>query len=558
MLTLASRVLKPCLRTPVFPLAITVIATSAVLFSGCGKKDASASSSGDLTISGTLGGGAGSRTAASYNDNSRMAFDEIESLATASTALTEYGVRCVTLSGTPQAGEGTCNTSGSFSLSIAEATGVPIGCFVLKGTSVIAMVAFEGTSTGIDGQAQREGTYVAGTGATGLNFGTINVDLAKGQAIVTKAAVKEEGSSAPGTVSGTWADMTGTWQIKSGGNVPDGYAKVCPPGTQDCQGPSENETIYFAQYAATDGSGGAHTGMALWKDQSAYTSCVMGSGKGEGAQLPSGWTTSSRLQDPLALTTTIPDPLSGKPQAHGGQYLCNLKSSLVTNSTTCLSILTDTALSNGTAWAAGSSQTGAGNTGTNGIDDHWGLTPAQCSLHCSINSNWESSGSCTGEFAVDWNGFGDKLDNVTPVLSGGTSGSWTNGSVPADTSSSDFVSYLEGKVKFFTKSPKARHMFNEIMIKGATGTLTDHKEHSQTACSSTSSGGCTGQVQCQVVENIRLSLVQTSSTEARAELIMKNSLAPNMSEADKQICKNDSNAHIRESEEKMMFKLVKQ
>src|SRR4051812_44062292 len=99
-----------------------MLSAVAVAGSGCSaSKVDSTTSAGTVKISGTLSSGTVSRLSSRLLDNSNI--DDI----LASVSITSFGVRCVTLSGDPQAGEGECDSSGSFSLSLASATGVPIG-----------------------------------------------------------------------------------------------------------------------------------------------------------------------------------------------------------------------------------------------------------------------------------------------------------------------------------------------------------------------------------------------------------------------------------------------
>ena len=137
----------------------------AAVAAGCGSTTPGSTSGTNTVISGKLSGVSLMMSALEETQLTGITSD------ITAESITNYGVRCVTLSGTPQAGEGACDTSGNFSLALASATSVPIGCFVIQGSgvsaSVVAVMAFQGTTTGLDGNPQRQGSYVAGAGASG-------------------------------------------------------------------------------------------------------------------------------------------------------------------------------------------------------------------------------------------------------------------------------------------------------------------------------------------------------------------------------------------------------
>ncbi len=463
----------------------------------------------------------------------------MDASAKAGVMASSYSVRCVTLSGTPQAGEGDADDAGEFSLNIDNSENSPIGCFVLEGTSIIASMSFESDEEGMSGDNSEEGTYTPSSGTTKLDFKTVTIDKDKGTAKVTKAnVVAQNGGEAE--VSGTWASMTGNWQLKSVAKVPEGYIGPCPVGTaeEDCDGPMENMVIHFAQYGALDGANKAHTGLALWESSSAKTACF-GSGGGEGADLPAGWSAASGSG---ALTTSmnglerlLPDPADVNVQSYGGNGTCDDNVA-----TTC-----DQVVNGGT------------DEGTD-PNDGWG-SPAggqfsdnQCKLMCVVNGahdyyKSEDGPACAGRYEVDWDGFNTNLanTNTTPAYSGG----WTG--IDASTDGND-VTYFGNSVRFGNE-PESRFMFGEVILNGNIGTLVDRRTWNFDVCTGTqgASNECDTKASCEFTESTRMTIVQSDASTATIELIMETKGAQANSSAC--VAKED-----RRGSEKWFFKAVKQ
>lgn len=452
-------------------------------------------------------------------------------------AISDYKVRCVTLSGTLKSGEGTCDTAGAFSLSLLADAGSPVGCFVMKNDTLVATVAFEGSSTGMSGSSQREGSYVAGSSSGGFDFGTMTIDVDKGLAIVKKSAITTSNGATGGAAAGSFADMTGSWTIHAISNPPTGYVTAVTSGND---GPTDGQTIYMAQYSAKDTSAATHFGLAIWESQSVFTSCT--SGGGEGAQLPAGWTLlsgagSSTLTGALALTTTFPDPSNASVKisnaSKGGQTLCGI--TLSNSNHTC------SEFGNTYTWLAGANSS------------HWGMTPAECQFYCAMNNMWDYSSTCTAEFNVDWGSLWGSNGQTSPfsgITWGGSSWSGLTSS-----SSTDAVTYFSGAVKF-RKQPRKRFMFNELVVSGGVGTLIDHKDRVASACTSyQAGGGCASAnlVQCHISENNRLTITQTSSTSANVELIQ----VTKVSDTDSSYCAADENIKKELKSKKYIFTVSK-
>jgi hypothetical protein len=500
--------------------SFTRIAAGAALLlalTGCGAKveDPTATGATPITISGSLSGATLSVLESDYAD--LLALGAVGDSSTI-LAVTEYSVRCTTLTGTPKAGEGTCDSSGNFSLTIDAATDQPLGCFIMKAGAIAAVVAFQGTTTGMDGNPVREGAWAAGSGSSGVSFGTITVDLTTQKATVVKSAIT--GATPPTTASGTFADITGNWTIGAPTSTPSGYATVCPAGTSNCDGPMVGMILHLRNYKAVDSSSVAHYGLSIWETEAAFTGCTSGGG-GEGADLPAGWvaqttatTTAAQLTQPLTITHGFPAP-TGISAPSG---FCGAGAGV----TTCDQI----------------------------VAPGWGFSTAgECQFYCAQQSLWNTPyGACMGKFEVDWNGFGTALNATNTSYSGGA---WTG--ITADTvTDPDAILYLGGKVKF-KKQPKQRFMFNELIVSGTVGTLMDQETDNRTICISNGTGGCSSNPTCTVIRSNKLTITQTSATTADVELFQKASLAPGANAA----CASDSQLTNEMKESKWFFKLTK-
>ena len=458
----------------------------ALILGGCAAADGGSSSL--LEIAGTL--------------NVASSSSVMDFSSQANIMASTYSVRCVTLSGTPQAGIGEADDAGAFSLSLDNSENSPVGCFVLEGTSIIASMAFESSDEGMSGGNSQEGTYTPSAGTTKLDFKTVTIDKDKGTAVVSKAAVEAE-NGGEAEVSGDWASMTGDWTIKAVEKVPEGYIGPCAAGTaeQDCDGPMDGMEIHFAEYKAQDAGAKEHTGLALWQSSATKTACF-GGGGGEGADLPSGWSAksgSSELTNAMGgLTTTFPDPADINVPSQG---VCN-----DTTATTCDQVQNGL---NGSDWEWDNSGTGVA------------FTDAQCQFMCVVNEAHEfyksdSFSGCGGRYDIQWDSFGFELGTGTdgvPTYSGG----WTN--VDYDSTEKTF---LNDSVRF-EKDPEGRFLFGEIILNGNIGTLTDSRSWEFDECTGTegSEDACDTKVTCKFTENTKMTIIQDDASNVTMELIME-------------------------------------
>ncbi len=445
----------------------------------CGGTTAATST---VTISGTLA------TTASR----AMDLQEADQRAT-------YKVRCVTLSGTPESGEGEVDdTTHKFSLQIASAAGVPLGCFVLSGTTIVATVAFKGSTTGLDGTTTNEGTYVSGSGGD-LEFGTVTLDLSTGTATVVKADVT--GSAAGGSttvVPGTFASMTGTWAVSN--CIVPSTGLACPEGHRDGGPPS---SLFFHQMGPiTDADAKTHYGFAVWQDATMYAACGSTEGIPTG-QLPTGWTTSdASLTTPL--TPYSLDLMNFKAQSFGGgKTACG--ATYAGPSMTCNEIAANT--------------------------DHWqnghgfDFSVADCKAICvmSAHNDDSSGGSCRREIERDWSKQQAALSAGQLACTGSGCGSG-----PA-----------AGAVTLRDDRPQGRFVANELIINGTVGTVVDKKDHAEHACIGTPGSSCTN-IDCRINEKVTINIQQASATSAVISVTMKNDVYGMNSTTTAQCLNNDS------------------
>lgn len=470
---------------------ITVGACSSLLLLGaCGG--ARSSGAGLLEIAGELS----AITSSSIMNDSAEHSASLQSVE-------GYSIRCVTLSGSPQSGSGTADSTGAFTLNIDNSENAPIGCFILEDTSILASLAFENAETGMDGSNSKEGTFTPSAGTTKLDFNTVSLDVDSGVAVVQKAnIVAENGGEAD--ASGSWQDISGNWTIKAVADAPEGYIKPCPAGTPEnqCEGPVDGMTVHLSQYAALDDTNETRDGMSIWQSSAAKTGCF-GSGGGEGVDLPAGWSAasgSSQLTNPLNnIAYQFPDPAN----VSNDHNICG------SSAPTC------DAVTNVGSWASHGSSTTYSN--------------AQCAFMCVVANSWDyfrQDASCGARYDVDWHSFNEELASVTPSWNAGSS-SWdgiTDGSLDSD--DNEEATYVKGSIRF-NKDPDARFMLGEIKVKGNRATLFSSERWDFEVCTG-SNNDCSGnqRATCKFADNQKLTIIQEDSTNATFELVTEIKAAP--------------------------------
>lgn len=450
------------------------MAVSGLVVTNCSKNATDTTS--NLTISGIVAASRDARDIADIEDGE----DDSRVSCTPSSGATSFTMRCVTLSGTIAASESAVDTSTcSFSLTLPISDGTPFGCFVMNGSSLVATVAFTSTTTGMDGGTTSEGSYVAGGGGS-LEFGTVNLSVASGTATVVKTEVTGTATTASGSSSsGSFTDMTGTWAVSNCKNLTTG--ETC---ASDFRGSGPPSSLYLHQMGpATDGSGGTHYGLAVWKSALAYQNC----GSKEGVTLPSGWTTSDSTLGGGSFTFDSFDNDFSDYSARdfgGGKTTCNFT---YTSGLKCDAISANTG-----NWGNG--------TVTFSADD--------CKAMCAANAVHEiESGTCPARWNTDWS----KVNAATATgqISTCTSAGCGTGAA---------ASYITRSTR-----PQNRFVSNEMVITGSTGTVYDDNSETQYACvkASASTQNCT-QISCTVTEHVVVQINQTSSTTAMIGVTITN------------------------------------
>src|SRR5262245_54009652 len=120
-------------------LALSATAIVAVA-SGCGSSSSSSSSGESVGISGKLATTGGSSRVSLVNASriEDLRFDFAN--ATAAVDLTSLKLRCATSS---DFGEGSCGSDGAFSVSVPNAKGKKIGCFIFQGDDIVGTLVFK-------------------------------------------------------------------------------------------------------------------------------------------------------------------------------------------------------------------------------------------------------------------------------------------------------------------------------------------------------------------------------------------------------------------------------
>lgn len=430
------------------------------MLSACGTKDAAGDGTTTTTISGAL------QLSSLNNQLSIQNADTVRFVPTAITST--WSVRCVTLSGTPQAGVGSVNPdTGAFSLSLLVSAGAPIGCFVLDDTNIVATVVFKEAAQSMTGSSKRAGTFVANSGASALEFGTIAVNTSTGVAEVNVTNIVQTGGS---QLASSWADPTGAWnfQMFCDANLMASTAEYEACTAQLTDYPDESSgSLYFKQYTASDGTE-TKIGLSLWETQAALTVCG-----GEGVTLPSGWTVSTGSE---GLTTAI--TFAGLP---------------------ALADVPATFAPCGTQNVSNCSQvTNVGSWG--------GLSDNDCKAMCVANNIWN---------------YRNNVDTTTTCLARVAGNNWNYSGAKTYTVGASFIGTGTGAGQYlmkFSNNPQARIVVSEAEIKGSAASVMAYEEQDESACINRQNNGSCTSVTCTVVRTESINFLQTSATTMKVEV----------------------------------------
>jgi hypothetical protein len=222
------------------------------------------------------------------------------------TAITDYSIYklyCVTFTDPPNAGEGQFDTSGNFSLVVANAAGVPVGCFIVDTSNqnqTVATVTFTiGTASGMDTGTTTGPVFTGGTYTIAIAF-----DPTTG---VATATVTAGGTPTVGGGSSTFSasDLGGSWQMYCdlANALPDlaacgrAFGGLAIPG------------LFLDPITATDPVKGQVYAMGAWPNVATFIAA--GQTEGMAMTLPSGVSAvTSLLADGIGgWSGTAPDPM---------------------------------------------------------------------------------------------------------------------------------------------------------------------------------------------------------------------------------------------------------
>ena len=489
------------------------------MIAGCGTTSSSNVTSG-VTISGTLSG-------------SRDSSEALHELLRTTNSPTSYTVNCVTLSGTASSCSGTCDSGGHFSCGPLP-TGVPFGCFVEQSGTIVAVLAFTSSTTGLNNTSTSQGSIVAGSGATGMNLGQITLNTSTGTAVVTMANVTTTGGSGPSSTS-TGVSTFANLEDSHGWTIQATPAAQLPPGVQTAttngnNGPTIGQTIFLAQYEATDASSNTHVGLSIWNGGASsatamtdYNACT--SGGGEGAQLPSGFTAiagpnnnASLLSGALLMSTTLPNPANvqiagGSPTpSSGNPGVCSI-TGLNTPTDNCTQVPSEPGFNNPSITANGHGGTVGGDT---------------CIFLCSMNNiGHATGGNCAANVNVNWGQMGPNTFQKTGFDPYWTGSTWVDNSgavsFTADVSPPGGAakSYFGGAVVYSGGNPNNRFMFGELIVSaGGIGTLSNQQPTQTIGICTTNPGqnGCPvpNQATCHLTELDQLTITETAASGGNA------------------------------------------
>ncbi|MEZ4871190.1 MAG: hypothetical protein R2827_02880 [Bdellovibrionales bacterium] len=460
---------------------------------GCEQgSDDSSSSSSSLTIEGSLGGA--SAQSISYKSASVGAF-----------TMTDYKVRCVTLTGSPQAGEGAVGSDGSFSLdiSVSGSDAVPVGCFILAvaDDSVAATVTFDTGSTGMGASSLKEGS-LPGAAGNAMNFGAINFDPDTGVATVDKSSISYGRGAAP-DVSGTWTDPTGSWNMTCTG-LTTGY---------DCPVESGTFPIFIHQFSATNNTTSqTEYGLSIWMDDSgsqtplaAFQGCDSSGSEGtENIDALIGSTHSSPTTSISGADVTDDFAFSSWPNLAAldtvtapmwsGQSVCG--ATVAGDDGDSDGILQCDEITNRDSWGDGS------------ITFSDNDCKALCAIQSLENEN-DGYGSCARRVNVAWN----------KIWDGGTLSS--PGDLYADydtidgtTTASSTAGIVNGE-----DEPSHRKVIGQLTTNGKIGSVVSEKEYTWYICVGDGTSACSSH-KCTATETVKMNITAESAASIVAEVVI--------------------------------------
>lgn len=239
--------------------SVVAICAATALQVGCsgGSGSSSNSSESTLTLSGTLGSGAGFAA----QDAGAMAVDT-----------SNLKIQAVAFTNPPTIVTADVNADGTFSVSLPGAKGTATSAYFLDKTddSQVGVIVFEDTaSKDMNGKASQSSSVVLGGS---LSLGAISLGT-DGKVKIPLASIANQLDSSSTVSAATAFDPTGVWYMKAlPGSLPAGYETVGACGGHD--GPCTGFPITLVRY-----TGKSFTPAAGQCDSSVHPiTCASGSG----------------------------------------------------------------------------------------------------------------------------------------------------------------------------------------------------------------------------------------------------------------------------------------
>lgn len=510
-------------RVKVATVVATLAASTALLFSACSKKD-DASSSSPLTISGGFSG----VSLMSLKDNSVGAF-----------AASDYTVICSMMVEPFTSGNSALNSNGEFAVTIAGASGQPIGCMIVKSGKRVADFEFTAAETGMTGATGGTGLAV-NSGATAIQLPS-NLNLS-GAVVTVPVANITQNSNTPPAVS--WTDPTGTWSIT--GACQTELDSSGSPVT-NCVGAQSADdmptSVYLKQLEATNGSA-TKRGLAVWKDATARQNC----GNKEGVTLDSGWTATGGWAG--AMTGGVSMDISD--DAKRATLSAKAKVRMHDNGGTTTAVCGKTTKTGGAAIVSGTTLcsevdwTGGG----------WGMNAKACELYCITGAlsnggsnpdfDWGAA-TCKKRYRVRWENSNELSTDKNYGQGSVVAGAFSAG-VCSDTT---FDGCKSGStVLFEADKAEDQYMIGELFISGNVGTLMQKQHFTSTF----QNAARNGTISCGGTHIEKMTMTQRSTSTA--SVTVEHSFVADLNNSS-QCATNIDFLRNSSQEQSMTLKLVK-
>ncbi|WP_374077791.1 hypothetical protein [Bdellovibrio bacteriovorus] len=519
-------------RVKVATVITTAVTATAFLISACSGGGSDPSTAAALTISGGFSGV--SLHALTQPNGEVGAF-----------AATDYTVICSMMVEPFTSGNSALDSNGVFSLSIAGASGQPIGCMIVKSGKRVADFEFQAAETGMTGATGGTGLAV-NNGATAIQLPS-NLQLNGAVVSVPVAEITQNSTVAPTVI---WADPTGTWSIA--GFCRTELDNAGTPVTT-CLGAQSGDdmptSVYLKQLEATN-AGATKKGLSVWRSAAARTAC----GDKEGITLDGGWTatgdwagkmtggvsmdisTDQKRIDLAALSKVRTHDNGGTMTAVCGKTKKTDNSAIVSGTTLCSEV----------AWDK--------DANGNAEDGGWGMNAKGCQLYCVMGAlnngedfNWGAS-TCKKRYRARWENNFELATDTDYQGPGATAGAFANGTC----SDTTFDGCKSGStVLFEAEKADDQFMIGELFISGNIGTLMDKHHFTSTF----QNAARTGTISCGGTHMEKMTITQVSATTA--SVVVEHSFVADANNS-AECATNDHFSKNAQDESSMILKLVKQ